>query len=189
MKGRDAPLWRTLIAVMSMLASSVPPSLGIAAEPSSAQAEEDYAQAISNAWDRDSLGAFLPRRTGDFILPWETLQSQVGEALGSAPLYARGLPDRRRLLWGCRRHSCPEKAAVLVSAAGKVEAAALIHYGCHFTGFPVRRSSAWRKSNYTCEEQRKLTLFLHVTQTHRPALEAWSEVVTGERLPVEVYWV
>lgn len=190
------PASRAVVAAILFAVSLSGPSIGSAAEPAAAAGSSyrprdwDYAQDIPNQWRRESLERFLPKRTGDFILPWETISWQVFEGLGMAPPYARALPDGRRLLWGCRRHSCDEKGAVIVSPEGEVEAAALIHARCRFTAFPVRLSEAWRKSNYDCDTpNRTLTVFVHVTQKHRPAFEHWAEAVTGKHLPVEIYWV
>lgn len=188
-------LWSGAIVALAVGAWSAPPSVVMAADPfvrDSSRGIPDwgYGQDISNDWDDRSLGAFLPKRTGDFILPWQTLEEQVFEGLGVAPPSARQLDNGRRLLWGCRRHSCSEMAAIVVSPDGKVEAAALIHARCHFTTSPVRRDRVWRKSNYDCTiDPMTLTVFLHVDQTWRPAFERWAEAMTGERLPLEIYWV
>ena len=188
-------LWSGVIVALAVGALSAPPSVVMAADPPARDSSHGipdwgYGQNISNRWDAYSLGPFLPNRTGDFILPWESLESQVFEGLGVAPLSARQLENGRRLLWGCRRHSCSEMAAVVVSPDGKVEAVAMIHAGCHFTAFPVRRNHVWRKSNFSCNgDPMTLTVFLHVSQTWRPAFERWAEAMTGERLPLEIYWV
>lgn len=180
--------WLRIAAAIAMVVALQPVIGEAAAYQPEYVREEAYSQGVAD--ERTiPFEALLPDRTGDFILPWETLAWQVGEGLGVAPLRVRHLPNGRRLLWGCRRHSCMEKGAVVLSPTGEVEAAALLHYRCHFTAFPVRQSRSWRKSNYTCDDGRRLTVFVHVTQTHRPHFEHWAEAVTGEKAPVEIYWV
>jgi len=184
--------WRGAVAAIAV-AAAVQPAIGEATmyQPEYVR-ERAYSQGSADqlAVTIDHLTAFLPDRWGDFILPWKSLAWQVDEGIGVGPSYFRELSDGRRLLWGCRRHSCDEKAAVVMSPDGKVEAAALIHFRCHFSASPVRRSNSWRKSNYNCDiDRRTLTVFVHVTQTYRPDFERWAEAVTGEKLPVEIYWV
>jgi hypothetical protein len=190
-------MWRTLAVATVISVVSLGPTHAASApeavQPSYRPPDWDYEQeGVSNDWDWKSLERLLPDRPGDFILPYKSIEWQVYEALGVAPLHARALPDGRRLLWGCRRHSCDEKAAIVVSPEGKVEAAALLHARCRFaTTADARRPP--RRRQIDCDTpDLNLTVFVHVTQTYRPDFERWAAVVISDDSKlrrVEIFWV
>lgn len=191
--GRQA--LRGIATVLVVGASVLPPAVGMAGDPpaSSEVARLRYAQdGVSRDYDWRSVERFLPNRTGDFILPYRTIAEQVSDGLGVAPLEARALPDGRRLLWGCRRHSCDEKSALVVSPDGKVEAVAMIHARCRFATEGDARLAARRRAIACDGSNLTLTMFFHVTQTRRPDLEQWAAAVIASDTSlarVEIYWV
>jgi hypothetical protein len=136
------------------------------------------------------LNEFLGKGNGPYILPSWSVSEQVEEGLGSAsPIDFLPLDDGNRLLWGCRRHSCDEKAAVILSAKNKVEAVGLVNFHCHFVAGYTDLKIGGRRRNYDCEGQPRLTLFLRKSGAHRETLERWAKSAVDRELPVEVVLV
>jgi hypothetical protein len=69
------------------------------------------------------------RLRGDYYVPGRRVSDQIIMGLG-IPNPDRKISDGNVLQSGCRRHSCDEKSAVIVTPAGAMLAAALIHFRC-----------------------------------------------------------
>lgn len=77
-----------------------------------------------------ALKGFFGTARGDYLMPNALLWKQAREALGGPPEAPLRLKDGSLLFSACRAHSCPEKGAMVVTPAGKIRAAALLHYRC-----------------------------------------------------------
>jgi hypothetical protein len=114
---------------------------------------------------------FLGDLRGDYTLAWEPTYSQVSDAL-TVPDPLLRLGDGAALVSGCRRHSCMEKAAVVMSAKGEAVAVGIIHANCHF----VRGAGKPRKKpDYNCTDSMRLTMFLTRDGAYREVLESWAD--------------
>ena len=65
----------------------------------------------------------------DYFLPGRPVSDQVMMGLG-IPNPNKLLPEGNTLISGCRRHSCDEKSAVIVTSAGAMLAAGMIYFSC-----------------------------------------------------------
>lgn len=77
-----------------------------------------------------ALRGFFGTLRGDYLMPNALVWKQAREALGGPPDAPLRLKDGSLLFAACRAHSCPEKGAIVVTPAGKIRAAALLHYFC-----------------------------------------------------------
>jgi len=75
---------------------------------------------------------------GDYFVD-RPVSDQIMMGLG-IPNPTKSLADGNYLISGCRRHSCDEKSAVIVTAKGATLAAGIIYFRCG--GDPVKRPSA-----------------------------------------------
>lgn len=138
------------------------------------------------AWWGLDVGPFLGRRTGDYILPGERASDQVAEARTGPPGPRVLLGDGTRLLSGCRRHSCDEKVAVVLSPRDEVLAVGLVHFRCRLAGPHDPRR---RHQRTECDEDQTLTLFLRPDGAWREAIERWAEGELGRKVRTEVVGV
>jgi hypothetical protein len=77
-----------------------------------------------------ALQTFFGKARGDYLIPDAPVWKQAREALGGPPDAPVRLKDGNLLFTACRAHSCPEKGALVVTPAGQIRAAALLHYFC-----------------------------------------------------------
>lgn len=139
-----------------------------------------------------ALKTFGPKTRGDYIIRNGRIRDQIGEGL-SLGASRTVLSDGRLLLDGCRVHSCTEKAAVIVSKAGRAEAAALIDFACPYQ--PDRRKRATKEPQVVCrkEDDPRLTIFLprdNPMHELEAPLAAWaSHVEEGKTLSYTVVLV
>ena len=77
-----------------------------------------------------ALQTFFGKARGDYLMPDTLVWKQAREALGGPPDAPLRLKDGNLLFTACRAHSCPEKGALVVTPAGQIRAAALLHYFC-----------------------------------------------------------
>ena len=142
------------------------------------------------AWRDDKvtadLAAFVGHRRASYLYPDGVTAEQVLSALGGPPGTKVFLPGGARLLHACRRHSCPEKAAFVVSGADEAEAAGLIHFNCRYVERPENTRRPPRRRETVCDDQATLTLFLRSDGAWRDALEQWAERETGGKPATEV---
>ncbi len=114
----------------------------------------------------EAVRRFVGSRRGDYILPNELLIYQFGEGWGGFTDPVERLAAGRLLIAGCRFHSCPEKAAVIVSKDRKAEALGLIHFHCHYAPKPQWARDYEKKYRErprrfeTCDPTSRLTMFI-----------------------------
>ncbi|MBC6982127.1 hypothetical protein [Caulobacter sp. 17J80-11] len=141
------------------------------------------ALAQAYAADRDpnfgaKVKAFMGARKGDYIEPGDLASGQVLMAL-TGPKEQKTLDDGAVRFDGCRLHSCPEAAAVVLSPQGEVLAVGLIHFGCHFA--PPPADAPKRKSPYVeCDTSAgpRLTMFVKPGGAYGMALYRWAAATT-----------
>ena len=99
-------------------------------------------------------------RKGYFVPGWR-VSDQIMTGLG-IPNPTKRLADGNYLISGCRQHSCDEKSALIVTQAGAMLAAGLIHFRC---------------SRQECDTVPHLTIFMK-KKNDRPAfvqeLQDWA---------------
>ena len=121
-----------------------------------------------------ALKGFFGTARGNYLMPGALVWKQAREALGGPPEAPLRLTDGSLLFAACRAHSCPEKGAMVVTPAGKIRAAALLHYRCTPAG---------------CADDARLTLFYRQSaEADGPAMRAligWARSVNkGETPPL-----
>ena len=114
----------------------------------------------------EAVHRFVGSRRGDYILPNELLVWQFGEGWSGVHDLEEHLAGGRVLMAGCRYHSCPEMAAVIVSKDRKAEALGLIHFHCHYAPKPQWARDYEKKYRErprrfeTCDPTSRLTMFI-----------------------------
>ena len=85
---------------------------------------------LANAPDfRAGITRFLGRRRADYLYHGHTVAEQAIDVLFGPP----DNPTRDGgsfVFTACRAHSCPEKGALVVSPAGRIQAVAILYSGC-----------------------------------------------------------
>ncbi|MFZ4690161.1 MAG: hypothetical protein ACOYLS_13045 [Polymorphobacter sp.] len=117
-----------MMLVALLLAAAMPCSMAAPAQCSTTS-ELMWAPGTETA-----LKGFFGTARGDYLMPNALVWKQAREALGGPPEEPLRLKDVSLLFSACRAHSCPEKGAMVVTPAGKIRAAALLHYRCTRAG-------------------------------------------------------
>jgi len=112
--------------------------------------------------------------SGSYFLPDKSVSWQIIQGLG-IPSPTKKLADGNLLVSGCRRHSCDEKAAVIVTPAGKLLMAGLIHFHCHRN---AAKKNAKPTGATSCDSDPRLTVFVK-QKNNQPEftreLQDWAE--------------
>ena len=112
--------------------------------------------------------------SGSYFLPDKPVSEQIFMGLG-IPSPTKKLADGNLLVSGCRPHSCDEKAAVIVTPAGKLLMAGLIHFHCHRDAVKQNAKSTGATS---CDRDPRLTVFVK-QKNNQPEftreLQDWAE--------------
>ena len=169
------------------------------------------AQNFQYDWDYKSLAAGLHKFTGplrgNYMQVYPPLVSeQILEGLSGSSDPTVDLPGGLRLISGCRRQSCDEKAAVIVTHSYQVRAAAVIGPQCHWKGPPHRTRRGNLNGASRCEADHDiLTVFLRRSDTHADDLDKtlkdwartvdpkpmvhWAESAEPREIPHEIAWL
>jgi hypothetical protein len=117
--------------------------------------------------------AFLGNIRGDYVPPTRTVGDAFQAAVSGPPNNAKKIPPSSVLLSGCRLHSCDEKGAVIFDRAERVQAVALISFGC---GVKCRRLSVFLR---------------HSSQSARlvAQMQDWALAQEDHAIPMEVVWL
>jgi hypothetical protein len=152
------------------------------------------------AWDRDydrltkALHKFAGKAEGPYMQVYPPLVSDaIVEGMSGPTDPVEELAGGPRLISGCRAHSCDEKAAVIITPADEVQAAAVIGQKCHWTGRPHRTRKGSLNGPSKCESAAAiLTVFVHrsaQSDALDKALQVWANKVEARAMPHEIVWL
>lgn len=169
------------------------------------------AQRYEYHWNYKSLAAGLHKFTGplrgNYMQVYPPLVSeQILEGLSGSSNPTVDLPGGLRLISGCRRGSCDEKAGVIVTHDYQVRAAAVIGPQCHWKGAPHRTRRGNLNGASRCEADHDiLTVFLRRSDTQADARDKtltdwarkvdpkpmvhWAQSKEPRELPHEIVWL
>jgi hypothetical protein len=102
---------------------------------------------------------------GGYFVPNRLVSEQVIMGMG-IPSPTRHLADGNYLVSGCRRHSCDEKAAVIVTPVGVILAAGLINFHC-YRNAPKHNPAPVRAAG--CDHDPRLTVIVR-QKNNQPVL-------------------
>ncbi len=142
---------------------------------------------LSGPWQSRAVHRLVGQRRADFIEPNDLVIHQFNLGMSGPEDPTTPLSGHRRLMSGCRFHSCYEKAAVVLTAANNAEAVGIVHFHCRYAPRP-KHSKLSRRRYVDCDSSSRLTMYIAAgrdAQDDSSALIRWARTVSRPDIPSE----